>query len=513
MDQLIVAHYHLRPGGVRRVIETALPRLADGGRMRRVVFAVGESPNPEWLERVRLSLPGTELEIRVHPEFLYWSEHHPDGAKLLQNLDALCLRLLEEFGGAECILWAHNLGLGRNIPLSKAWAGATRKTGATMISHHHDFFFDNRWNLWPEMRASGTATLAEAAQAVFPTAGRISHVAINRADHQCLAAGLGSRAVWIPNAVTPARHSLAQEKTTLDWLSSRTGFDGPFWLLPCRLLRRKNIAESVLLARWLRPEARVVTTGAPTSREELRYAEALRESADRDHWNLDLSILAGISNHPPVSALIAKAEVVLLTSLMEGFGLPYLEAAEGNRPLLARSLPNVMPDLVSMGLRAPLVYDEVLVPPDLFNANKESSTQLSLWNEWRSALPDEARELCEEPVFLSHSGAAVPFSRLSYAAQEEVLSRHSPDLHAALAPLNPNLAALRQRGADLPAARLDEEDALSPARFAENFRTAVEVACAETKIPAEAAQLSMQAFLRDRLASSNLYPLLFSTSL
>lgn len=511
MDQLVVAHYHLRPGGVRRVIETALPPVAGGGRMRRVVLAVGEPPDEAWLLRLRASLDGTPLEVRIHPEFLYWSELDVDGAQLSSKLEEICGRLLADCGGAAGILWAHNLGLGRNIPLSRAWASAVKKNGATMVSHHHDFFFDNRWNRWPEMRDSGTRALSEAADAVFPTGGRVVHAVINRADHRCLGAGFGRRAVWIPNAVTPALHSAQEEKSAPAWLAHRTGFQSPCWLLPCRLLRRKNLAESVLLARWLRPQARVVTTGAPTSPEEQRYAERLRDAAEQHGWGLDLSILAGIENHPPISALIANAEVVLLTSLMEGFGLPYLEAAEGRRPLLARSLPNVMPDLVSMGLRAPLAYDEVLVPTDLFDAEKESARQLALWNEWRSLLPAEGWELCEEPVFLRRPGDAAAFSRLSFSAQEEVLSRSSDDLHAALAPWNPGLAAIHGSAGDLPPSILEGDGDLTPERFAENFRSALDAARASEVSPPDASALALQAFLRDRLASSNLYPLLFST--
>ena len=511
MDQLVVAHYHLRPGGVRRVIETALPPIAGAGRMARVVLAVGEPPDQAWLQQLRISLAGTPLEVSVHPEFLYWSEQHAAGMELFQSLKEICGRLLEGCGGAETILWAHNLGLGRNIPLSRAWAEAARRHSSIMVSHHHDFFFDNRWNRWPEMRNSGTVSLEEAAEAIFPTGGRLVHVVINRADHRCLEAGFGPHAVWMPNAVTPARHTAAEEKSVLAWM----GTSAPYWLLPCRLLRRKNIAESVLLARWLRPEARVVTTGAPTSREEQGYAVRLRESATRHGWNLDLSILAGVSSHPPISALIAKAEAVLLTSLQEGFGLPYLEAATGARPLLARGLPNVLPDLLSIGLHAPMAYKEVLVTPDAFDSKREASHQRRLWNNWLTTLPAEAREFCEEPVFLRLPADPVPFSRLSFAAQEEILARPAADLESILSPLNPELADIRDHAGELPPATLDRSgsETLSASRFGENFRAAVETAASSTRIPPQAPLRALRAFLRDRLASPNLYPLLFSTDL
>ena len=42
---LIIVHYHLRPGGIRRVVELATPYLveAGGGAVERIVLAVGEA--------------------------------------------------------------------------------------------------------------------------------------------------------------------------------------------------------------------------------------------------------------------------------------------------------------------------------------------------------------------------------------------------------------------------------------------------------------------------------------
>lgn len=44
--RIVVVHYHLRPGGIRRVIETALPHLlrAAPAPVSEVVLATGEPP-------------------------------------------------------------------------------------------------------------------------------------------------------------------------------------------------------------------------------------------------------------------------------------------------------------------------------------------------------------------------------------------------------------------------------------------------------------------------------------
>jgi len=513
LQHLVVTHYHLRPGGVRRVIETSLPPIAAGGHLSGITLATGEAPEEDWLQRLREGLGETPLDVEVHPGFLYTSERKPDPLETDEKLRSHCARVLVAHGGTNCVLWAHNLGLGRNLSMARAWATAAQDTGAVLVSHHHDFFFDNRWARWKEIQQAGFPNLHHAAQAVFPAGARTVHVAINRADHKLLASGFGTRAVWIPNSVTPQRHSQAEARATPAWLASRTGFSDPYWLLPCRLLRRKNIAESVLLARWLRPEARVVTTGAPTSPDEQPYARRLSSAAHRHDWRLDLSVLASIGGAPPVSALIANAEAVLLTSLQEGFGLPYLEAATGERPLVARALPNVMPDLVSLGLSAPLTYEDVLIPCDLFNRFDEVERQRMLWLRWLDALPPEARALARPPLVLEDSAAPVAFSRLTFTAQEDVLSRTPESLHDALAQLNPALAELRGIAGRLPPAHLDEvgRAALSPSHFGEKFWSAVEQA-GRGQPPAEATSWDvLQAFLADRLGSHNIYPMLLST--
>lgn len=513
---LVVAHHHLRPGGVRRVIETTLPALAAAGRMDRIVLALGEPPPPHWIHTLHTSLQGTPVETRIHPEFLYLAEQNATHPPPQNRLDALCTAILENAGATQAVLWTHNPALGRNLPLAKAWTQAARTTGAILVFHHHDFFFDNRWHLWNHIRQTASTTLEEAAETVFPHGKNIIHLLVNRRDLQCLSQGLPHAAFWIPNPAPPATPSAAERKSACEWMASRLGTRAPYWLLPGRLLRRKNIAEAVLLARWLRPRSRLATTGGASSAGEFPYARRLAAAAAEHCWNLDLAVLENHPGHPPVPALIASAGAVLFPSLMEGFGLPCLEAASAERPLLARSLPNVMPDLLAMGLHAPLAYREILVPPDAWDSKKELHRQRALWESWRSTLPPPALEFCEEPLFLRHPGEPVPFSRLTFPAQVEILSHTPATLHAMLSGANPELAALHDSRAVLPPASLDPaaSETLSPARFAEKFHSAVQSApLAMPAATSSSPDRALQAFLRDRLASSNLYPLLFSTGI
>src|SRR5258706_9845437 len=120
--------------------------------------------------------------------------------------------------------------------------------------------------------------------------------------------------------------------------------DSPVWILPCRMLRRKNVAEALLLTRWLRPEALLVTTGGASSADEQSYFDQIASAARRHGWPLRLGILQGDETHKPtVAELLAASEAVLLTSIQEGFGLPYLEAAAAGGPRPAPAPPNTAP--------------------------------------------------------------------------------------------------------------------------------------------------------------------------
>ena len=60
---LVVVHYHLRPGGVRRIIELALPHIASAAPnpIESVVLATGEMPDKAWCEALMRSMPRAEF--------------------------------------------------------------------------------------------------------------------------------------------------------------------------------------------------------------------------------------------------------------------------------------------------------------------------------------------------------------------------------------------------------------------------------------------------------------------
>jgi hypothetical protein len=280
-------------------------------------------------------------------------------------------------------------------------------------------------------------------------------------------------------------------------------------------LRRKNIAEALLLTRWLRPEGWLVTTGGASSDDELAYFAKLQQAAQQHHWRLRLGVLkSNAKEKPAVAELLAASEAVLLTSIQEGFGLPYLEAAAAGRPLIARNLPNVAPDLHQFGFRFPQAYDEILVRPELFDWNAEHARQKIWFARWQKNLPAPLRRNTGKPVLLASKGVptAVPFSRLTLTAQLEVLAQPLTRSWELCAPLNPFLQTWARRASNerLQITRWPRaaERWLSGAAYAQRF-----VALANSPYPGEKMRAvgNVQAdFFAKKLCPANLYPLLWA---
>lgn len=452
--KLVIVHYHLRPGGIRRVIELATPFLLQRlGNVTTVEVVCGEAADEKWNQNFAQLVAPAKLQLTIEPAIGYYSEQTGKVTKTTHSIATTLNKTLADANPNNCLVWAHNLGIGRNLLLTRELTRACAARSITLISHHHDWWFDNRWLRWPEIRRSGFPTLASVAKIIFPETPTVRHAAINHQEAAILKRHLPKTATWLPNLATrnetpkPDRVRFAQR-----WLQKKLNHhSAPVWILPCRLLRRKNIAEALLLTRWLRPEAWLVTTGGASSEDELAYFEKLQQAAQQHHWRLRLGVLqSNEKEKPAVAELLAASEAVLLTSIQEGFGLPYLEAAAAGRPLVARNLPNVAPDLHQFGFRFPQAYDEILVRPELFDWKAERARQQIQFARWQRNLPPALRRISGKPALLATKRApsAVAFSRLTLTAQLEVLAQPVTRSWELCAPLNPFLQTWSRRASN-----------------------------------------------------------------
>jgi glycosyl transferase family 1 len=513
---LVVVHYHLRPGGVRRIIELALPHIARAtpNSLAAIVLATGEKPEHDWREILTRNLPGTPVHFFWEPAFRYLSEQRSSPEVIRGKVRSALEKLAETFSPAETLFWAQNLALARNLILSDEIAKFSARSGLALLSHHHDLWFENRWARWTEMRTCGFRSLAAVARASFAANARVCHVTINKLDYAVLSKHLGSEAKCLPNlSERGGRPSRTRVRTAGDWLKSHLGDDCPVWIFPTRFLRRKNLAEAVLLTRWLRPEGWFVTTAGVSSREEQHYAQRLENMALRGKWKARFRVLDSNNSAPPIEDVVMASEVMLLTSAQEGFGLPYLEAAAFEKPLIARHLPNVVPDLLELGFLFPHLYEEILIAPDLLDLKSERTRQQRLWQEWKAAMPSLCRRLAKRPVLLTlPPSAPVPFSRLTLTAQLEVLAIAPEESWQACLPANSflrdwrDLAQTKRLQAMRWPKKADKE--VGGRAYASRFWDAV-ANIPQRPVRTRAVERAQRDSIAQRLKTSFLYPILF----
>ncbi len=424
---LAVLHYHFRPGGVRRVIENGLPALVAEGCVSRVVMAAGEAPDAEWRRKLEATLHPCGVEWLIEPSLGYWSE---------QSLPASAVRTavraaLQRITTGDSVLWAHNLSVGRNMILAQEVAA----TAGPVWLHHHDWWWDGRWERWPEMEGQGIGSLSDAMAATLSEGGGggVRHFCINADDARRLREWTGGAFHFLPNSVSPEPVTLVDAEAAREFLRRVTGRES-WWLYPCRGLRRKNIAEALLVQRCLAPDAVTVTTGGASSAAEREYFATLTSVAERHGWPLRAGVCADGSS-PPVSHLLAAADAVVVTSLREGFGLPYGEAA--GRLLAARIPSGLDETLQATGFTFRNGWKELRVPPGAFDSGAETARTAAGRLRLLEFLPAELHQVA---AHWPAEGLESPdFGALSLTAQLEVLSQPVTELRRDFLARNPAL--------------------------------------------------------------------------
>ncbi len=481
----------------------------------------GDRPDAVWLEAFARRMSPVPVSWKADPSLGYTAEQNRSPEVIRRRVGAFLLRILKgNRGKGGDWVWIHNPGLGRNVVVANELARVCRARGVRVTWHHHDWWFDNRWARWEEMRVHGVKTLRAAARAMLPGGHGWMHAGINRRDAARLRSAFPEQAVWLPNPVEfKAPIGVRQAKEARAWLAKRLDGDekSPVWLLPCRFLRRKNVAEAVLLARWIQPEAWLVTTAGASSKDEIGTWTRLKAAAETHRWRVRLSVLDGApSTAPSVEELLGASAVVVLTSLVEGFGLPYLEAAAAGRPLVARRLGNVVPDLELLGFRFPTLYDEVKVSPGWLDWPAEIERQTRLFAAWRAGLPRVCQDWVQLPPWLDKTAPrGVPFSRLTLTGQLEVLTHPAESTRAFAMTLNPWLRrwAARAETGVLPCVtwRAGTTEKLSGRAYAGRFWRAERLARSAPPPREEEAESAQEAFIRERLSTEHLYPMLWTS--
>lgn len=335
--QLALVHYTAAPvtGGVESVMATHAGLLREAGHDVRVIAGRGHA------ELV------PEVDSR-HPDVERLTGLLATGDPAVELFQSLRIRLNTKLGpmlADRDLVIAHNiLTMPFNLPLAAALCELSRP----VVAWTHDLAWINpryrafRRPQWP------WCMLAQ------PQPGAC-YVAISRTRQAEIARlmRLPRREVAVvPNGIDPPAF-LGLSRYTLA-LSRKTGLTeaDPLLLVPVRITRRKRLELAVEAAGILReeyPQLRLVVSGplGPHDQGNLEYFDELRQQ--RSDLELDETVIflcefpRPDGGHPvdgrTVAQLYRMADLVLLTSESEGFGLPVLEASLSRAPFVTADIP------------------------------------------------------------------------------------------------------------------------------------------------------------------------------
>lgn len=335
-SSVIITHYHLRRGGVTRVIETASACLREAGVDHLVLS--GEPYD------------GTvDLPVRVIDGLGYLSDPGTlTAAELAARLRAAAT---DAFGETPPLWHIHNHSLGKN----RLMAGAVDRLAADghpLLLQIHDFAEDGR---------PANYRLLDPADPLYPTAPQIRYALINGRDHdKLLSAGLpSSQATLLPNAITPPTGH--PPSSILHPSSSSV-------LYPVRGIRRKNLGEIFLLAALAPANTRFAVTLGAANPVWQPVHDAWKNFGRDSNLPVDLEVVDRLPPAPgdqsTFESWLGAATHIVTTSVAEGFGLGFLEPIGLGIPLFGRDLPAVTGDFAHHDIQPGRLYQRLLFPQE-----------------------------------------------------------------------------------------------------------------------------------------------------
>ncbi len=313
------------------------------------------------------------------------------------------------------LIMIENLGIGIQPYVTYAFYlytqyAYTRGMGKRFIYRCHDFvqqrpaFFRNvkkfhhpRFGVVPDWHSI-----------LYPAYPSITYIAINRYDRmRLLEHGIEEVNIhYIPNPVDRTivppddrRKELREKIITREGLSP----DIRFLLYPVRCVRRKNVEEAIFLINFfnllvdntrvrdncrLKDPYHLLVSIKPESGDDAMYANRLVEfvqkhglpvtiglgdliSLEREYDPMDSSKIVSYS----IGDLYSASDLVITTSILEGFGFSYIEPWLLDRAVIGRSIPYITPDFQASGMKLGHLYNALIVDgkdyKDIGNGEKD----------------------------------------------------------------------------------------------------------------------------------------------
>jgi len=393
--RVAIVHYHLRSGGVTRVIEHALS-AAQTNNVKAVVLHGEQGSSSTTLEHA-VAVSGLE----------YASQE--SGHDVSDILSAMRSAAERELGAAPDVWHFHNHSLGKTLVVPRLVQHMADE-GYRLLLQIHDFPEDGRPDLYRQL-LKGLGECGQLGNALYPCGSHVHYAALNARDLEfILRSGAGgANAHLLPNPVQSPTGSLTSPP------------DGapPLILYTTRAIRRKNIGEFLLWAALSEDDTRFGITLAPESSAALQHYRRWETfSAD-----LGLPVEFNLGAKYSLPDLIARSTQLLTTSVAEGFGLAFLEPWLAKRFLSGRNIPEITRDFAKNGVNLDHLYERLEVPIDWIGKDTLIERLKTSLQDYYSSYGRPFRTGSVDEAFSTINGNEhVDFGRLDESMQETVIT-------------------------------------------------------------------------------------------
>lgn len=347
--KIIIGHYHLNPGGVTNIIQSQLRGLANIENLKIIVVCDGQG-----LDNIKLP----DNAILMPFEKLGYMPNLGDESSMFETVKSI-ITFFQQITEKEDIIHFHNIGLGKNAALTYAMY-LLAKQGFNLINHAHDFPEDRPANFKYLEEGLKLLGVDDIGTIMYPDIDNYLIGVLNSFDRKrLLEVGLPEERVKLwPNPVsTPTISSDLTKAESKAKIEKALDLDSGKMLVayPVRVIRRKNIGEYILLAAAFADTANFIVTLPPLNPIEIepynKWVAFCKEN------NINLTFEAG---HKLEFEWVMKgADVCFTTSIMEGFGMVFVEPWLWGTPVAGREIAAVLPDLKTLGIEYPLIYDKL----------------------------------------------------------------------------------------------------------------------------------------------------------
>ncbi len=347
--QIVIAHSHLNPGGVTRIIESQIKSLLGN----EITVLVGNATNPDDITQL-----GAKLVII--PELNYLENRkYPDqeARELLYKIHSSIKKHLND----NTILHFHNLNLGKN-PIVTYAVYLLAKEGYKVFNHAHDFAEDRPSNLQFLKDIIEGNFWQKLDEVLYPKIKNYNYGVLNSFDFKRLITyGVAEKRIeWLPNPVTfSARLDIDDKQSAKQNICQKLKLDTRKLLVtyPVRVIQRKNIGEFILLAVLFSDVANFVVTQPPQNPVEIELYKKWLQFCDKERINIVFEAGTKVN----FEELLIGSDYCITTSYKEGFGMVYLEPWLLNTPVVGRDIDFISKDFRDDGFYFPALYKTVQV--------------------------------------------------------------------------------------------------------------------------------------------------------